>query len=154
LLLLEPQADPMSVDRLAGSRSTTCIAPSERAPIGQHVLLVEDDPAVRKATCMLLQTEGYQVSVASSLREALEKAGGSVPIDLLVTDYHLHGTETGIQVIAALRKALDRDLKAVLLTGDSGPVVDNLCCDAHSCIVNKPVDAKVLFRVMRSLLVI
>jgi CheY-like chemotaxis protein len=118
------------------------------------VLLVEDDPAVRKATCMLLQAEGYHVSVASSLREALEQASGSVSLDLVVTDYHLHGAETGMQVIAALREALNRDLKAVLLTGDSGPVFDSLCSDAHFCVVNKPVNAREFFRVLRSLLVI
>lgn len=144
----------MRTDPLRGSDSAQCVAPGERVALGQHVLLVEDDAAVRKATCMLLRTEGYRVSVASSVQEALEKACGSVPLDLVVTDYHLQGTETGMQVIAALRKVLDHDLKAVLLTGDSGPVSDELCRDAHFRLVNKPVKAKDLFCVLRSLLTI
>src|ERR1700733_7938662 len=137
---------------LRGSDSAKCVAPGERVPTGQHVLLVEDDPAVRKATRMLLQTEGYQVSVASCVQEALERAGGNVPLDLVVTDYHLQGTETGVQVIAALRKVLGHPLKAVLLTGDSGPVSDALCSDTHFRVVNKPVKATDLFCVLRSLL--
>jgi CheY-like chemotaxis protein len=142
------------MDRPRGSGPAPCSASGESVALGQHVLLVEDDPAVRKATCMLLQTEGYHVSVAASVQEALERAGGRIPLDLVVTDYHLHGTETGMHVIAALRKVLDHDLKAVLLTGDSGPVSDALCSDAHFRVVNKPVKAKDLFCVLRSLLLI
>jgi CheY-like chemotaxis protein len=102
---------------------------------------------------MLLQTEGYRVSVASSVQEALERAGSGDPLDLVVTDYHLHGTETGMQVITALREALHHDLKAVLLTGDSGPVSGALCGDARFRVVNKPVKAKDFFGVLRSLLI-
>lgn len=142
----------MSTDPLHGSDAAKCVTSSERVPIGEHVLLVEDDAAVRKATCMLLQTEGYRVSVASSVKEALQRACGSVPLDLVVTDYHLQGTETGMQVIAALRKVLDHDLKAVLLTGDSGPVSAELCGDTHFRVINKPVKATDLFCVLRSLL--
>jgi CheY-like chemotaxis protein len=118
----------------------------------RHVLLVEDDPAVRKATCMLLQTQGYVVATAASIDEAMVKAASGAPFDLLVTDYHLQGTETGIQAIAALRKAFDPRLKAVLLTGSSGPINDKLVSDTHFRIVNKPVVAKELFGILRSLL--
>ena len=66
------------------------------------VLLVEDDPAVRDATRMLLKAEGYRVTAVESLAEALHKVREE-SIDLLVTDYHLNDGETGTQVIAALR---------------------------------------------------
>jgi two-component system, sensor histidine kinase len=127
-------------------------APYESATPARHVLLVEDDPAVRKATCMLLQTEGYVVSAASSICEAVEKATSSATLDIVVTDYHLHGSETGMHVIAALRAALDPELKAVLLTGASGPITDKFLSDARFRVINKPVSAKELFGVLRSLL--
>ena len=60
-----------------------------------NVLLVEDDPAVRDATRMLLRAEGYGVTAVDSLAEAIRKAGQQ-RIDLLVTDYHLRDGETGL----------------------------------------------------------
>ena len=70
------------------------------------MLLVEDDPAVRDATRMLLKVEGYRVTAVASLAEAI-KASAESRIDLLVTDYHLSNEETGTQVIAALREIAD-----------------------------------------------
>ena len=74
---------------------------SEEAPARQpqiskpHVLLVDDDQAVRDATRMLLKVEGYRVTTVSSLTEALQKAGDDASLDLLITDYHLGEGETG-----------------------------------------------------------
>ena len=126
--------------------------PQESSTPARHVLLVEDDPAVRKATCMLLQTQGYVVSAVSSVLEAVEKAASSATLDIVVTDYHLQGTETGMQVIAALRQALDPQLRAVLLTGASGPITDKLFGDRYFRVLNKPVVAKELFGVLQALL--
>lgn len=83
-----------------------------------RVLLVEDDPAVQGATRMLLRSDGYQVTAAATMAEALARARADPCIDLLVTDYHLYQGERGTQVIAQLREAVDRPLKAVLITGD------------------------------------
>ena len=71
-----------------------------------RVLLVEDDPAVRDATRMLLKVEGYRVLTASCLAEAQALAREYPQLDLLVTDYHLSNSETGTQVIASLRASL------------------------------------------------
>ena len=79
-----------------------------------RVLLVEDDPAVQGATRMLLRSDGYQVTAAATMA----RARADPCIDLLVTDYHLYQGERGTQVIAQLREAVDRPLKAVLITGD------------------------------------
>jgi two-component system, sensor histidine kinase len=52
-------------------------------PLGKpRVLLVEDDPAVRDATRLLLRGEGYEVKVAASLAEALGVAKGEGTIDV------------------------------------------------------------------------
>jgi CheY-like chemotaxis protein len=86
----------------------------------RQLLLVEDDAAVRDATRMLLGAAGYQVTVAGSMAEALAKATAMpVPPDLVITDYHLGAGETGMQVLAALSAAAGKDLKAVVITGDT-----------------------------------
>jgi PAS domain S-box-containing protein len=123
-----------------------------RSSVNRHVLLVEDDPAVRNATRMLLRVEGYRVSTAASLREALERARESDDIDLVLTDYHLQGDDTGPQVIASLREALGPTLKAILVTGDTSAAIRELSSDTHLRLASKPVNAEELLGALKSLL--
>jgi two-component system, sensor histidine kinase len=116
-----------------------------------NVLLVEDDPAVRDATRILLKAEGYRVTAVESLADALQKARHE-SVDLLVTDYHLCGGETGIQVITALRELLGFALKAVLMTGDTSTAVRELPRDTHLQIASKPIKAEELLALLRGLL--
>jgi two-component system, sensor histidine kinase len=115
------------------------------------VLLVEDDPAVRDATRMLLKAEGYRVTAVESLAEALRQVRQE-SIDLLVTDYHLGDSETGIQVIAALRETLGFPLKAVLMTGDTSSAVQELPRDSYLRVASKPIKAEELLTLLRALL--
>src|SRR5262249_47796844 len=117
-----------------------------------RILLVEDDVAVRDATRMLLKVEGYQVFPVASHAEALTKAREIGELDLLVTDYHLGGNETGIQVIAGLREALRTPLKAVLITGDTSPVIKELTGDPLLRIASKPIKAEELLSLLKELL--
>ncbi|HKZ74883.1 MAG TPA: ATP-binding protein [Steroidobacteraceae bacterium] len=116
-----------------------------------RVLLVEDDPAVRNATRMLLRVEGYEVSTAGSLDEALRQAAEHPDIELLVTDYHLANQETGIQAIASMRKHLAPDLRAVLITGDTSSAVRDLERDDHLRVASKPINADELLSLLREL---
>jgi two-component system, sensor histidine kinase len=73
-------------------------------------------------------------------------------VDLLVTDFHLRDGETGIQVIAALRDALNCHLKAVLITGDTSTAMKELPRDPHVRMASKPIRAEELLAIMRALL--
>lgn len=118
------------------------------------VLLVEDDPAVRDATRMLLKVEGYRVTAVASLAEAIHQARHQTHIDLLVTDYHLSNDETGTQVITALREIVGAPLKAVLITGDTSSAMRSLPLDVHVRIASKPVNAEELLTLLRALLAV
>ena len=119
----------------------------------KHLLLVEDDAAVRKATRMLLKVEGYRVTAVATLGEATQAALENPDIEAIVTDYHLSRGETGIEVIAAAREHLGASCKAVLVTGDTSSAVQALSCDAHLRIASKPVNADQLLSLLKSLLV-
>jgi signal transduction histidine kinase len=116
-----------------------------------HILLVEDDAAVRGATRMLLKVEGYSVTAVDSLAEALQYVGSG--IDLLVTDYHLSERETGLQLIASLREVLGTSFKAVLMTGDTSAAMKEIPRDPYLRIASKPIDAEELLALLRALLV-
>jgi PAS domain S-box-containing protein len=117
-----------------------------------RVLVVEDNVSVRQATCLLLELEGYHVTPASSLSEALQHIQTGHGIDLLITDYHLNGGETGTQVIAMLREILGISLKAVLMTGDTSSAIKQLPRDPNLRITSKPIQADELLTVLRTLL--
>jgi signal transduction histidine kinase/CheY-like chemotaxis protein len=117
-----------------------------------HILLVEDDPAVRNATRLLLSVEGYSVTAVSSLAEAQQAASEGDKIDLLITDYHLRDGDTGLTVIAALRPVLGSGLKALLITGDTSSVVRKISQDSNLRIISKPVNADEMLGLIETLL--
>jgi CheY-like chemotaxis protein len=66
----------------------------------------------------LLGGWGCRVLTAADLAEALAALEGSgLELDGLLVDYHLDGAH-GINVIAELRRRLDRDVPAILITAD------------------------------------
>jgi PAS domain S-box-containing protein len=124
--------------------------PQPHAPSGRSILLVEDDPAVRKATRIFLKSEGYRVMAAESLEEALRLTEQDPDIDLVITDYHLAG-ERGTAVIAALRARIGEHLASILMTGDTSSAIKELPQDNQLRIISKPVDAEELLDLIRIL---
>lgn len=120
----------------------------------QTVLLIEDDPAVRNATRMLLKVSGYQVLVAESKQTALEQAGAHPEIAALIADYHLAAGETGTQVIAAIRQLLGRPLKAILMTGDTSSAVQGADDDRELRRARKPINANELLTLLQELVLL
>jgi PAS domain S-box-containing protein len=124
----------------------------EAAPGRVHVLLVEDDVSVRNATRLLLKSEGYIVTVASTLAEAVERGSAMPQLDLLLTDYHLPNSETGMQVVTSLRKTRCDAVRAVLITGDTSSAIHDLRVDPHIRIASKPIKAEELMGLLKALL--
>ena len=61
-------------------------AATPQAADGPPILLVEDEPLVRRLLEQLLSRAGYQVVTSSDPGEALVRIGRERPFDLLVTD--------------------------------------------------------------------
>jgi two-component system, sensor histidine kinase len=127
-------------------------ASESRQVHGARVLLVEDNSSVRRAMCRLLGLEGYQVTPAASLSEALQHVEAGNAVDLLICDYHLSGGETGTQVIAALREILGISLPALLTTGDTSSAIKQLPRDPYLRFTSKPIKVEELLSLLRALL--
>jgi two-component system, sensor histidine kinase len=123
-----------------------------RAISPARILLVEDDPRVRRATSMLLKVEGYEVCAAATVREAVEHAMSHPDIRLLVTDYHLAAGETGLDVVSSVREKLGADLPAVVVTGDTSSAMRELSVDSRLRTASKPINPDELLKLMRELL--
>ncbi len=91
---------PRTTDAVVATPATV---PSARRGT-ETVLVVEDDPLVRKVTVRSLGAAGYRVIAASNGREALEiAASDEVSFDLLITDLIMPGLN-GLQVADGIRK--------------------------------------------------
>jgi PAS domain S-box-containing protein len=84
------------------------------AAAGETVMVVEDDPKVRRIVVRNLVDLGYRVIEASSATEALAQLRNGVEADLLFTDVVMPGGMTGIELARAAM--VDRPGLKILLT--------------------------------------
>ena len=122
-----------------------------KAAGGAHVLVVDDDPAVLNATRMLLKVEGFAVSAASGLAEAIRVAEQHRDITVLVTDYHLGNGDLGTQLIDAVRGVIGAQVGAVLVSGDTSGVIKATVSDPRVRVASKPIIAEELLRIIAEL---
>jgi two-component system, sensor histidine kinase len=137
---------------MAASVSEKPASGAETDHRSRHILLVEDHPIALDATRSLLEAHGYRVTSATCVAEAIERTRDHHDLDLLITDYHLTGTDTGKQVVAAVRALCGSDLKAIVLTGDTGSAVHQFDGDSGLCWMAKPVRAAQLLTLLKHLL--
>jgi len=117
----------------------------ENAHRSGAILVVEDDPSVREMLALLLDGEGHRTTTAEDGRQALELAErGAIHPDVVVADYNLPKGLNGLQVVAGLREALDREIPAVILTGDISTDALREIAQGGHLHLNKPVKAKEL----------
>ncbi len=125
-------------------------ATSSPASIKPHVLVVDDDKAVRESLRRSLEFNGYAVSLAADGAEALAGIGGLVP-DVVVMDVMMPRLD-GIEATKALRKAGNHTPVLVLTARDAvGDRVEGLDAGADDYLT-KPFALQELLARLRALL--
>jgi PAS domain S-box-containing protein len=108
-------------------------APEAQARQHLHVLLVDDEEAVRYTTALQLRDMGYVVTEAASAAAARQLVDTGLHPDVLITDYMMP-EQTGVQLAKALR-ALIADLPVLIITG----YIDKLAASAEPFeLLSKP----------------
>ena len=83
------------------------------------ILIVDDDPAVRRSLIRSLAHEGFDLRPTESAEEALELFHGATrPFDLIISDVALDGM-SGIEMIRRMRGAGER-CPVLFITGFPG----------------------------------
>jgi two-component system response regulator MprA len=115
-----------------------------------HVLVVDDDRAVRESLRRSLEFNGYAVSLAADGAEALAGIGGMAP-DVVVMDVMMPRLD-GIETTKALRKA-GNDVPVLVLTARDavGDRVEGLDAGADDYLT-KPFALQELLARLRALL--
>jgi CheY-like chemotaxis protein len=112
------------------------------------ILLVDDDPAVRRMLLRILEDEDYSVVPAADGAEAVEIASSSPP-DLLLLDLNLpnqSGWDTFRQLTAD-----QPQLPVIIITARSNQIFPALASGVGA-LMEKPLDLPKLLRMIRHLL--
>ena len=67
-----------------------------------RVLVVDDNEIVRMTLCKILQSEGFEVTCAGDVSEALQYIN-THSFDVLLSDLHMPGAGDGLTVVSAMR---------------------------------------------------
>lgn len=114
----------------------------------KNILVVDDEMLVLEAMNTFLESLGCVVHCASNEDEALEVVATGAELDAIIVDFRLQGEETGLRVIESVRKALGRELAAVITTGDTAPErIREATAHGHP-LLHKPVDTSALTKVL------
>jgi two-component system cell cycle sensor histidine kinase/response regulator CckA len=118
----------------------------------ETVLLVEDDPDVRRVLGRILERSGYHVLVAADGPEAVERASRAVgPIHLLVTDIVMPGM-SGPKLYRQLVEGR-RGLKVLYVSGHTQEEsVRDLSVSVDAAFLQKPFPPSLLARRVREVL--
>lgn len=128
---------------------------------GMHVLYCEDEPQIRELFTDLLRTAGAVVYPCADVHEAEAMLNTALVVDIVLTDYRLGSSGTGLDVVQAARsqqsdhnantdKSRNKSiLPAVILTGDTA-VKDLLSIQelTNSTLLHKPMDFEHLAQVL------
>ena len=118
----------------------------------KHILIVDDEPAIRDMVAYALRKGEYEPAHAGDAREAQAAIAERVP-DLILLDWMLPGT-SGLELARRWRKdALTRDVPIIMLTarGEENDRVGGLEAGVDDYVV-KPFSARELLARIRAVL--
>jgi CheY-like chemotaxis protein/anti-sigma regulatory factor (Ser/Thr protein kinase) len=124
------------------SATSTSAGASRTQPL--HILVVDDEPAIRRALSRYLSRRGHDVHVAGDGGEALtliETTLPDRPYDVILSDLRMPGLG-GEQLLEKLKEqGADMDRRVIFLTGDaaSGDAARFLAA-SNAPVIYKPVE--------------
>jgi two-component system CheB/CheR fusion protein len=138
---------PVAKDEPRQERRET--APAAQRRLTGTLLLIDDDEAVLDSTGLFLEISGFQVLAARSPAAAMAVLDTAVP-DVIVTDHGLAQQETGLDLLARIRKRLGSDVPAIVITGDTS--LQRRLAELHPrlAIVCKPIDPQALLALIQN----
>jgi two-component system, sensor histidine kinase and response regulator len=117
------------------------------------ILLVEDEPVSQAIVEALLIDEGYQVTVVSSGKEALEKVAAN-PVNIILMDLRMPDMD-GLEATRRIRANSDprlAEMKIVAFTGDVMKETVLQCEEAGmDGVIAKPIDIQEVNRMLSNL---
>jgi PAS domain S-box-containing protein len=156
-LLVESALDQGSTFRvfIPVSQGKEAWAPAGDTPAGrgtETILLVEDEPEVRRVCAMTLRGLGYQVVVADDAEHAIKIcASSALAVHAVLTDVVMPGI-SGVALVDRLR-GLRQGLRVLFMSGYTDrQIVDASTLNASAAFIHKPFTPDALGKQLRTLL--
>lgn len=109
------------------------------------ILHVDDDEAMRRSTCLLMRSTGYETREAAYGEQALAHAESlRGRLDVLIVDFHLGQSMTGTEVAERLARLLGHAVPTVILTGDPANAEVPWLSNAPVWLARKPLAPETL----------
>ena len=122
----------------------------------KRVLVIDDEDNIRPAISELLRLHGIQVSAVSNEAQAQlalqQAAATSLPFDVLLCDYRLHGGADGLEAALRLRQTFAPALPLLIITGETAPDKLQRIHDLNIPVIFKPTSAAVLLHALAELM--
>ncbi|HEY5718457.1 MAG TPA: NahK/ErcS family hybrid sensor histidine kinase/response regulator, partial [Motiliproteus sp.] len=120
---------------------------------GVKVLCIDNEPNILEGMSALLRGWGCDVQTALSEGDALTQAqdNASRP-DIILADYHLGETQTGIMALQALTRHWDSTVPAIVITADRTDEVQEEIAAYGALLLHKPMRPAALRAMMTTLL--
>jgi two-component system response regulator AtoC len=105
----------------------------------EKILVVDDEPSIRKYLQTLLEVDGFEVEAVSSGKEAIAKVNGGDRPDFIILDV-LMPELSGLETLKELMQ-IDRSLNVIMLScsNEVGTVVEAIRIGAHDYLT-KPFE--------------
>lgn len=118
---------------------------------GCHIMLVEDDFAIRETVADVLEGEGFEVTCAANGAEALRRLGdGSAQPGLILLDLMMPVMDGAAFARALRAEASTAGIPVVAISADGSP--ERVAAVAPRAFLPKPFDIEALLEAVRAAL--
>ena len=125
---------------------------SNEINLTKHILLIDDDERFVGLLKRGIASKGYNVSIATSVEQAVLKyLDSNIEIDLVVTDLHMPGSG-GLDLIELIAQKRQHIPIIVLTSDDSTDAHIKIIQSGANAVLNKGNDPKILLAWIRRLL--
>ena len=109
----------------------------------RHILVIDDEPHIRRVLSAILGGQGYEVTTASDGSEGLREIGDSV--DLVILDLMMPGA-SGLEILSKIRTDPERSETPVIILTAKGQDTDREAAIAGGAddFMTKPFSPKKL----------
>jgi CheY-like chemotaxis protein len=112
------------------------------------ILLVDDDEVVRYSLCKILERDGFAVTTAANVSEALKHIN-SILFDVLLTDLHMPGAGDGLTVVSAMRHSNPKAVTMVLTAFPEMEAAARAILQQTDQILVKPMEVMALVKAIK-----
>lgn len=107
----------------------------------KHILIVEDEPGIRKALQLIFASKGFTVGIATDgkagLEAYLEAADSDTPVDLIITDIQMPRMN-GLDMLEKIAQAGHTPQVLVISGYGDRNTVEELQSRGHDNFIDKP----------------